>query len=202
MIRILLIRHGNTDLSGQVLYGRMPGVHLNPDGLRQAHKLGQALKTRYRLSEVVSSPLERAVETAHSIATPQDLGISLDEGLTEIDFGSWMGKPFSDLHGSEHWTRYNRFRSMTAPPGGESIMAVQARSWQAIERIVMRYRDGPDSTVAVVTHGDVIRALLVLLLGMSPDHLHRIEIAPASASELSVGAGEPVISGMNRDFDQ
>lgn len=202
MIRILLIRHGNTELSGRVLYGRMPGVHLNAEGSRQAEKLGQALKARYRLSEIISSPLERAVETARSIAIPQDLSVSIDEGLTEIDFGSWMGKPFSDLHGSEDWTRYNRLRSMTAPPGGESIMAVQARSWQSIQRIITRYSNVSDPMVAVVTHGDVIRSLLVLLLGMSPDHLHRIEIAPASVSEISIGAREPVITSINRGFDE
>lgn len=202
MIRILLIRHGNTDLSGIVLYGRMPNVHLNAEGLRQAQKLGQALKVHYRLSEVISSPLERALETAQSIATPQDLGVSLDEALTEIDFGSWMGKSFSDLRGSDHWTRYNQFRSITAPPDGESMMAVQARSWQVIERIMMRYSDVPDAAVAVVTHGDVIRSLLVLLLGMSPDHLHRIEIAPASITEISVSAREPVVTSMNRRFNE
>jgi probable phosphoglycerate mutase len=202
MIRILLIRHGNTDLSGRVLYGRMPGVHLSAEGLRQAQTLGQALKARYRISEVVSSPLERAVETAQPIATAQDLRISLDEALIEIDFGSWMGKPFSDLHGSDYWTRYNQFRSMTAPPGGELMMAVQARAWQAIERIVTRNADASDASIAVVTHGDVIRALIVLFLGMSPDHLHRIEIAPASVTEVSIGSGEPVITGMNRTFDE
>ena len=60
MIRLLLVRHGNTDLLGRVLYGRMPGVHLSPEGLRQAEAVGRALQSRYRLAEVVSSPLERA----------------------------------------------------------------------------------------------------------------------------------------------
>jgi broad specificity phosphatase PhoE len=202
MIRILLIRHGTTDLSGKVLYGRMPGVHLNDDGLRQAQQLGQALKGRYSLSEVVSSPLERAMQTAHCIANPQHLGVSVDEELSEIDFGSWMGKSFSDLHGSALWTRYNQLRSMTVPPGGESMMAVQARSWQAIERIIMRYSEISNAAVAVVTHGDVIRSLLVLLLGMSPDHLHRIEIAPASVTEISIRPGEPVITSINGRFDE
>lgn len=82
------------------------------------------------------------------------------------------------------------------------MMAVQARSWQVIERIMMRYSDVPDATVAVVTHGDVIRSLLVLLLGMSPDHLHRIEIAPASITEISVSAREPVVTSMNRRFNE
>lgn len=200
MIRILLIRHANAELLGTVLYGRMPGVHLSPEGVRQAQCVGQALKTRFKLNQVISSPLERAQETARWIAEPQDLEITTDEGLTEIGFGSWMGKSFTELRESAHWKRYYRFRSITAPPGGELMLEVQARAWRSLENIVACNKDARGPSIAVVSHGDVIRSLLLLLLGVPTDHIHRIEIAPASVSEILLGGHEPVVWGINQLF--
>ncbi len=200
MIRILLIRHGSTDLLGRVLYGRMAGVHLNSEGQAQARNLADALKQRYRLDEVVSSPMERALETAQFIADAQGLGVSIDEGVNEIDFGNWKGKTFDDLARSEDWKRYNEVRSTCSPPGGEFMTEVQIRSWGAVRQIMARHSQGDMVTVAVVTHGDVIRALLILLLGMPLDHIHRLEIAPASVSEVLLGSGQPRVRTVNEIF--
>ena len=200
MIRILLIRHGATELLGRVLYGRLPEIHLSSEGVNQAETLAKALRQRYKLSEVISSPLERAVQTAQPIAKAQDLSISIEEGLNELDFGSWMGMPFSELHELDHWKRYNQRRSSVSPPGGESMQAVQVRAWTSLERISDRYRDSSERTVAVVTHGDVVRTLLVLLLGMPLDHISRLEVAPASVSEIVLGSDEPLVRTVNQCF--
>jgi broad specificity phosphatase PhoE len=199
-MRILLIRHGNTDLLGRVLYGRMPGVHLNAQGCNQAQLLAQKLRDRYRINEVISSPMERALETARFIADCQGLEVSIDEGINEVDCGSWMGKSFSELLESEEWKRYNKLRSTSRAPEGEFVMEVQTRAWGALERILAQYRDVKDATAAVVSHGDVIRALLVLLLGMPVDYIHRLEVAPASVSEVLVGVGHPRVLMINQVF--
>lgn len=200
MIRILLIRHGSTDLLGRVLYGRMPGVHLNAEGASQANSLAQALRLRYRLGEVISSPMDRAVETARPIAEAQGLDIAIDEAFNEIDFGEWMGKPFPELHDLELWKRYYQFRATTRPPGGESMMDVQSRAWSGITRIMERYRHDKDTNVAIVTHGDVVRALIVLVLGMSIDHIQRIEAAPASVSEVLIRRSDLRVRTINETF--
>ena|ERR1700728_1540067 len=200
MIRILLIRHGATDLLGRVLYGRMPGVHLNAAGLAQAQALAHGLRARYRLTEVISSPMERALETARPIAEAQQLAVSQEGAFTEIDFGSWMGKPFSELHDEELWKRYYRFRATTRPPGGESMMDVQSRAWDGIERILERNLHAREASIAIVTHGDVIRALLLLVLGMSIDHIQRIEAAPASVSEILIDRSELRVRTINETF--
>ena len=197
MIRILLIRHGSTDLLGRVLYGRMPGIHLNDEGNRQAREVGQALKNRYELREILSSPLERAVETAKWVADAQGLSVGVDEALLEVDIGEWTGKSFAELEEISDWKHYNRIRSMTSPPGGESMMEVQSRASRTIEKIQTRYKNDSDATVALVTHGDVVRALLLLLLGMSLDHIHRLEVAPASVSEVLFYGAHPRVRGFN-----
>lgn len=199
MIRILLIRHGSTDLLGKVLYGRMPGVELNEAGKRESQRTGEGIRERYRLSRVVSSPLERAIETAARIAEPHGLTVTVDEGLTEVDFGLWMGKPFAELGESAEWKRYNEHRSLACPPAGEFLMQVQARAWAALERIAEEMNE-EEMTVAVVSHGDVIRGLLLLLLGMPVDHIHRLEIAPASVSEVILRSGPPRVVTINLTF--
>jgi broad specificity phosphatase PhoE len=198
MIRILLIRHGSTDLLGHVLYGRMPGVHLNAEGLRQAETVSQALKERYDLDAIISSPLERALETARPIAEIQSKPVNIDAGINEIDFGKWVGKSFAELSESQRWNAFNRRRSIHCAPEGESMMRVQARAWQVIEGVINTYQAG--STLALVTHGDVIRSILLLILGAPIDHIHRLEIAPCSVSELMFGEHEPVVKYLNQKF--
>ena len=198
MIRILLIRHASNDMLGRVLYGRMPGVHLNTEGLRQAELLAQASKQQYTLDAVISSPLERALETAEPLAEAHRAPLVIDEGLNEINVGEWLGKSFGELNGFEDWKRFNRRRSTVHPPAGESMIEVQGRAWRSIEAIYERHGDG--STVALVTHGDIIRCLLMLLLGMPVDHIHRLEISPASLTEVILERDEPLLKLMNRIY--
>jgi broad specificity phosphatase PhoE len=201
MLRILLIRHGTTELLGRVLYGRMPGVHLSEKGRTQARALADALTTRYELDEVVSSPMDRALETARPLAEARCIDIITDDAFNEIDFGSWIGKPFTELQQSDQWERYCRFRATTQPPGGESMMDVQSRAWKGVTRIAERNpAEGENATIAVVTHGDVIRGLLMLALGMSIDHIHRLEAAPASVSELVIWGAEIQVRTINETF--
>lgn len=199
MIRFLLIRHATNDLLGRVLYGRTPGVHLNDEGIRQADSLAQALTKRYVLSEVISSPLDRAIETANPIAEMQKLSLTIDDEITEIDVGAWIGGSFSELSNDAGWRDFNRHRATSWPPGGESMMEVQTRAWRCLVRAGGRYRDR-DATVAVITHGDVVRCLLMLLLGMPIDFIHRLEVSPASLSEVQVAGQFISICSINQIF--
>jgi broad specificity phosphatase PhoE len=195
MTRILLIRHGSTDLLGRVLYGRMPGVHLNEEGREQARAAGEALKRRYTIHAVISSPLERATETAQLIGDPQGLEVAIDDDLNELDCGTWVGKPFPELKELENWRQFNQLRSLTRAPQGESLLEVQARAWKSLETIQARHKDG---TIAAITHGDVIRGLLLLLLGMPLDHIFRLEVAPVSVSEILLGGYQPLVRSINQ----
>lgn len=184
MIRILLIRHGDTELTGRVLYGRMPGVHLSTEGHSEAEALAKSIAARYRVDQIISSPLERAIETARHLADAVKLPITTDAGIIELDYGNWLGKSFEDIRESSHWHHYNRLRSLLGPPEGELMLEVQTRALNALRGIMEPHLDREDVTIAVVSHGDVIRSLLVLLLGMPLDNIYRMEVAPASLSEI------------------
>lgn len=201
MTRILLVRHATNDLLGNILYGRSPGVHLNQEGNRQAQALAQALAQRYRLAQVISSPLERALETATPIAEAQNVPLTLDEEITEINVGSWTGKSFHELGGRRDWQEFNRHRSRHSPPGGETMMQVQDRSWRSIMRAISTSREA-DATIAFVTHGDVVRCTLMLLLGMPIDYIHRLEISPASTSEIHITDNHVSVFNINQLFSK
>ena len=194
MTRILLIRHGSTDLLHEYLCGRTPGISLNEEGRRQARKLSQTLFQQHKLAAIFSSPLERAVETAEFIAEPFNLQVNIEAGMNELDFGSWAGVRFRDLHNLPDWHSYNKNRSLSSAPGGETLCNVQSRAWTSLRNIAERHDGG---TVAVVSHGDVIRALLILLLGMPLDYILRFEISTASVNEVSVGQDSPVVHCTN-----
>ncbi len=200
MIRILLIRHGSTDLMGRVLYGRLPNVHIDDLGRNQCRQLANALPHRYRVEEIVSSPLERALETAEILNSELQVPLLQDEGWIELDYGEWLGMPFEEIRELDSWQHYNRSRSTGVPPGGESIVEVQARAFRALERILERWQHREEITVAVVSHGDVIRCLLVLLLGMSLDHIHRFEVSPGSLSEITLDGRFARVICINQSF--
>lgn len=200
MTRILLIRHGHTDLLGKVLYGRMEGIHLSEQGKQEIARLATALEERYQIDEVISSPMDRAKESAEAISAACGVAIKFDEALQELDFGEWMGKPFSELMNDERWKLYNRRRSLNGAPGGEFMIEVQLRAWNALERAIASRDNEQDATLAVVTHGDVVRGLLMLFLGMPLDHIHRLEIATASVSEVILGYAYPQVIKVNQTF--
>lgn len=195
---LLLIRHGATDEMKRMLCGRLPGIHLNVEGQQQARTLGRKLKQICDVEALYSSPLERATETAAEVAAPQNIAVSTDDQLTEVDYGQWTGQTFDNMLG-EDWKAYNRIRSLAATPGGESLLDVQTRAWRSVSAWMHQGRQ----TVAAVTHGDVIRALLLLLLGMHTDFISRIEIAPASLSTVSVWPGRaPVMHALNQTYPE
>jgi probable phosphoglycerate mutase len=195
MTTFLLIRHGLTDAVGRAMMGHLPDIHLNAEGEAQARRLAGQLRS-VPLTAIVSSPLERARETAAPIAESHRLQIRLVDALIEYGVGAWTGSPFSDLDRDPRWRRFNTLRSLACPPGGECMIDVQRRATRALLELSAEHRGG---TVAAVSHGDVIRAVLLYVLGMPIDFLHRLEVSPASVSVVAFGSDAPRVLQVNGD---
>jgi probable phosphoglycerate mutase len=178
----LLIRHGATAHLGRSLSGRSAEVVLNEEGRLQAEQLAVRLQD-VPIRAICTSPLERAVQTAQPLAARQNLIPSRNENITEIDFGDWTGMTFEELNVDERWSRFNTFRSGTPAPGGESMLDVQRRVVHEVEQMRETYAG---ETIALFSHGDVIKACLLYYLGSSLDLYHRIAIDPASLSVLTL----------------
>ena len=137
------------------------------------------------LAALYSSPLERAIETAHPIGLRHRLETLPAPGFNEVDFGDWTGKTIAELEPLPEWRSFNKFRSGSRIPGGENMAEVLSRSLGELEQLRKRHAQA-GTLVAVVSHGDVLRMLITHALGMPSDFIHRIELSPASVSVLQV----------------
>jgi probable phosphoglycerate mutase len=177
-----LVRHAAHGLLGRTLAGRMPGVSLSAEGRGQAERLAARL-ARSPADAVLTSPLERARETAAPIAAAMGREAVVEPALNEIDFGAWTGHSFDALADDPAWRRWNAARSLARPPGGESMLAAAERMRDLLERLSGAHGPG---RVVLVSHCDVIRAALLHVLGLSLDRYDRIAVDPASVSTLAI----------------
>jgi broad specificity phosphatase PhoE len=177
-----LIRHGANDMVGKAIAGRMSGIHLNSDGQKQAECLVEKLSPE-PIQAIFSSPLERAIETAEPLAKKLGVKIQISNAFNEINFGDWTGLSFKQLALVPKWKEWNSFRSTTRIPSGELIVEVQSRMVKQIELLC---REFPNGSFAIFSHGDPIKSALFYFLGLSLDSFQRIEISPASMSELVI----------------
>ncbi len=180
-VTVHLVRHAEHGLLGRVLAGRTPDVPLSPVGRRQAGTLAAHFAVGL-VRAVLTSPVQRARETAAPVAAAAGLLPVVEPGLDEVDFGAWAGLGFDALADVPGWAAWNGARGLAHTPGGETMLAVQARAVAAL--MGQRALGG---SVAAVSHSDVIKAVLAYALGMPLDLLHRLDIAPASRSVLVLG---------------
>ncbi len=195
MTTFLLVRHGLTDAVGHVITGTSPGVLLNDTGRAEVAHVTDILR-RVPLVAVVASPLERAQATAAPIAASHNLVVQTDPAFNEYEFGGWSNLSLAELAQKAEWQRFNTVRSLTRPPGGELMLEIQQRTMNALLKWRDRY---PDGNIAVVSHGDTIRSVLLYCLGMPIDFVHRLEITTARISIVEIGEGEPRIRQVNGD---
>ncbi|MFL6585163.1 MAG: histidine phosphatase family protein [Chthoniobacterales bacterium] len=177
----LLIRHAAHDYLGRAIAGRKAGIHINPSGREQAEQLARSL-AGLPIDAVYSGPLERVRETAEPLCRALKLSLQTDSAFDEFDVGEWTDRTFADLDQAAAWQRFNSFRACTPAPGGELMIEVQVRVVRRLCDLRSRHE-----CVAVVTHGDVIRAALTHFLGMHISLYAQIEIDAPSISIVEFG---------------
>jgi probable phosphomutase (TIGR03848 family) len=196
MTTVLLIRHGRTTANASgVLAGRTPGVELDERGRAQALALAERLAA-VPLAAIVTSPLERTRQTAEALlAGRHETPLHVDESLTECDYGHWSGRDLSTLIKEPLWRTVQVHPAAAVFPGGEAMAAMSARAVTAIRR--WNAELGEDATYAVVSHGDLIKAIVADALGMHLDLFQRLHADPCSVSVISYTATRPFILRLN-----
>lgn len=193
MTTFYLIRHGSNDMLPRGLAGRLPGIHLNEQGRTEAERVAERLKDK-PIRHIFCSPLERARETAEPLARALNLPVQISEAILEVDFGEWQGADLVTLRADERWARWIKFRSGLPLPRGELMINIQAR----VVSEMVRLRDQfPGEHLALVSHGDPIRAALCHWLGMPLDYMVRFEVAPGSVSVVALDDEQPRVLGVN-----
>ncbi len=182
---LLLIRHGENEyVKTGKMAGRLPGVHLNEKGQKQAQALGEALKD-VPIKAVYSSPLERAVETAMPIASARRLEVQMEAGLLESNVGKWQGKSWKVLRLMKVWKIVQQSPSRFRFPDGESFPEMQTRIVSALENIAQIHKK-PNDIVACVFHADPIKLAVAHFIGLPLDHFQRLACDTGSVSVLHV----------------
>ena len=175
-----LLRHGQHDLGGGVLAGRMPGVGLSERGRAEIAAVAERLAGE-GIAAVYSSPLQRTRESAEILGARLGLPVALRDDLIELDFGEWTGTTFDAIRNDPRWQPWRTQGSLASIPGGESMREVQRR---AVEAMLAISDSHPHEAVVAVSHGDVIRSVLVFALGMPLDFFGRLEVGLGSLSTI------------------
>ncbi|MFH8288211.1 bifunctional RNase H/acid phosphatase [Streptomyces sp. NPDC018059] len=181
----VLLRHGETPLTPEKRFSGSGGTDpsLSAVGREQAERAAAAFAARGTIQAIVSSPLKRCQETAHTVAARLGLDVHIEDGLRETDFGAWEGLTFGEVR-ERHPEDLNAWLASpkVAPPGGESFAAVSRRVASARDRLTSAYAG---RTVLLVTHVTPIKTLVRLALGAPPESLFRMELAAASVSAVA-----------------
>jgi len=179
----LLLRHGETEHTVGKLFSGSGGADpaLTPRGREQAAAAASALADR-GITAVVSSPMRRARETADVFASSLGLPVGEVNDLRECAFGEWEGRSFAEVR--ERWPdELLAWLASTsvAPPGGESFDAVERRVRLARDKLLARH---PEGAVLAVSHVTPIKTLVRVSLGAPATALYRMELSPASLTEI------------------
>ncbi len=178
--RFLLLRHGQTELSTQRRYSGRGNPALTDVGQRQAEAAAKYLGDRGGVAAVVTSPLQRAYDTAAKAAKALGLDVTVDDDLIETDFGAWEGLTFMEAAERDPELHRNWLRDTTIkPPDGESFDSVAQRVQRVRGRLIAEHAG---ETVLVVSHVTPIKTLLRLALDAGPGILYRLHLDLASLS--------------------
>ena len=196
MSRLLLVRHGETELNSAERYWGQSDVKLSPLGFRQAERLHDRLATE-KIDAVYSSDLQRALATAKIIASGHRLNVTICAELREINFGELEGLNFEEIS--------QRFPEFTAKwrvqrdtdiefPGGESLAQLHSRVGNFVGRL---QKGKAEETVLVVAHAGVLRSLICQLMEMELRYIYRIRLDLASLSIVETYPEGAIVSLLN-----
>ncbi|HKA89572.1 MAG TPA: histidine phosphatase family protein [Haliangiales bacterium] len=179
---VYLVRHGVTDWHRDRRVLGQRDVGLNSHGVAQAHAATRAL-AELPITEVVSSPMLRAMQTAEVVAAQFGTGVARDPRLTDFRVGAWEGMPYDEVAASPEYQRFVADPLSERIPGGEDLVQVRDRAVGAVEQAL---RDAPaGESIVIVTHAGIVRVILAHFLGSHLANYHRVRVSPGSISIMS-----------------
>jgi len=190
MLRLLFVRHGETDWNRDRRIMGREEVGLNETGRFQSLALQQAL-AGFSFDALFSSPILRARETAQILLEGRPLNPIWEERLVEVDYGQWVGKTFAEVRDVPGYVPYFKRLETPVAPGGETLFQVRDRMLAFLEEIKKKH---PDQVVLAVSHADTIKCVLMAILQIPFENIWRFRIDNVSVSLFeSDMAGDRVI---------
>ncbi|WP_414836569.1 histidine phosphatase family protein [Candidatus Nanohalococcus occultus] len=168
-MRVILIRHGETEHNAKDSITGQLDVSLNKYGVEQAEKAANRLE-KYSFDAAYSSDLERTYETTKIIAERHGLEPQRYKEFRERGFGEYEGKPKDD------WRKVVREhdgdRHFLKPDGGESLREVGQRFVGKLDEL--REKHGEDETILVGGHSVALKATMMEILNLSGEGYNKL----------------------------
>ena len=194
-LRLLTVRHGETDSARERRFAGSRDVALNPRGRRQCEAVARALAGAHA-AVVYASPLGRARESAELIAAPSGLPVRVEPAFREMAFGEWEGLTRAEV--AERYPRelagWAEAPHLIQPPGGERLDEVAARVSAGLSALADAQGG---QTVVLVSHAIVVRLIVLEALGLGPDRLWSVDASPAGITEIEYVDGWTTVHRMN-----
>ena len=172
MIKILLVRHGQSESNNvKRLTGQIDSP-LSELGVRQAQKVCDFVYKNYQVEAIYSSDLSRAVQTVEPLSKLTGLQVNKTDTLREINAGKWQGQKICELETQPLYKKWREQDLAMKTPGGESFLEVKERAKNKIEEIVKKHTD---NTVVVCLHGGTIKMLASWILDIPPSRWKEIK---------------------------
>ena len=202
-MQIVLIRHAHSQANAKgILSGRLPNIKLSEKGVQQSGELANRLG-KFPIKQIRVSPMGRCQETIApwlaSLPKLKNDQVIQDEKLNEVDYGSWSGKKLVVLSRHKLWSVVQNKPSAMYFPDGEGLAHMQQRAMQSVHDSLLAKGKG---AVVLVSHGDVIKAIVSSVLGMHLDDFQRIVIDPASVTILDYSTNQPRLTLLNDSRSQ
>lgn len=187
MTELLLIRHGETDWNTERRLQGHTDIPLNNEGVRQARALGLALR-RESLDAIVSSDLQRAMQTAQAIADVRDMPIQVDTGLRERCYGAFEGLRHVDIserYPEDYLAWQSREWDARFPQGLRTAETLREFTERAVGSLTRLVKSRQARRIAVVTHGGVLECIYRAAKGIASSAPRDFEIRNASINRLT-----------------
>ena len=181
-LRLLAIRHGETEWSRERRYAGSRDISLSAEGRRQCDALAKTLGP-LPIAALYASPLARARESAAPIAVAQGLDVILESDFREMSFGDWEGLTRDEVARGfpEDYGLWRNAPERFSRPGSEPLAAVADRVMRGLAELRATHRG---ETIVLVSHAVVTRLIVLAALGLGPERLWSVDASPASISEI------------------
>jgi broad specificity phosphatase PhoE len=199
-IKLILIRHGESDSNVQRKFSGFQDVDLTEKGIWQAKRLAYRL-LKVPVDAVFCSDLKRAIHTADIVFGNRNINMLINPNLREMNFGIWEGKTFEEIKLKEgvkftSWMESPDERSII--PQGESLAILNERVMTEVNRILQEYKDEEkDKTIAIVCHGGAIRMILCNALNLELKNLWYIKQKSTALNMIDYYDGKGFVSLIN-----
>ncbi len=195
-LRLFLVRHGETAGNIHMRYLGVSDAPLTANGKRQARRAAAAL-SKIPVRAIISSPMQRAADTAAISHRACGAQLRLDARLGEGSFGRWEGRTRAEVlalgQPDAEWLMRWESDPGFAPPGGESIESIQKRVVGLVEELTDEF---PDSSVVLVSHVGPIKAFLASVLDVPLQSTRRLFLDPGTISAVEWGT-QPLLRLFN-----